>query len=90
MSKSGGEVVTVWSEGFEEVIRQHLPLLPEGVALDGSSDLYRLGLDSLHSVQLVIALEDVLNIAIPDEALTPEAFQTPERLWSMVQGCERG
>jgi acyl carrier protein len=75
---------TEWSPAFEAILARHLPLA------DGSIDphalLADLGLDSLGTVSLVMALEDELDVAIPDELLVVETFRTATELWAAVAG----
>ena len=74
-----------WNDTFVETLRQQIPSLPPADQLTPDTKLYDLGLDSLRSVQLLIALEDNFDITIPDEMLTAEAFQTPSTIWTIVQ-----
>ncbi|MFE9040570.1 phosphopantetheine-binding protein [Streptomyces sp. NPDC007818] len=67
---------TTWTPRFEEVLREHLPLLEDGRDLPPDASLTTLGLDSLSTVHLLIGLEDALGVTIPDALLTPENFAT--------------
>jgi acyl carrier protein len=49
-------------------------------------ELAALGIDSLAIVDLIVALEESLDIRIPTDLLTPEAFATIGALWEMC--CE--
>ncbi|GAB3986329.1 phosphopantetheine-binding protein [Plantactinospora veratri] len=75
----------LWTDSFLETLRRQVPLLPAGEELTPATNLYDLGLDSMRSVQLLIALEETLDISIPDEMLTAEAFRTPGDIWALVQ-----
>jgi acyl carrier protein len=70
-------------DAYEEILRRHLPYVGAG-ALDGSSSLTDLGLDSLGTAQLLSDLESTLDIEVPDDALTAETFQTVDSLWRAV------
>lgn len=72
----------LWPDRFEEIIRQHIPLLPSGEALSPDAALSDLGLDSLGIVSLIIELEDAFDFTIPDESLVPRTFSTPAGLWA--------
>ncbi|MBF9128546.1 hypothetical protein I0C86_06015 [Plantactinospora sp. S1510] len=78
----------LWNDTFLETLRQQLPLLPAEGELTPATNLYDLGLDSMRSVQLLIALEETLDISIPDEMLTAEAFRTPGDIWTLVQAVK--
>lgn len=74
-----------WSDGFEKVLRRHLPLLGADQEVRPNTILADLGLDSMSTVSLLIDLEDTLNISISDDELLPEVFRSPGRLWATVQ-----
>ena len=44
------------------------------------ADLILLGLDSIHFIQMIIALEDALNKRIPDEYLQIDAMNTVKKI----------
>ncbi|MGW2302464.1 phosphopantetheine-binding protein [Streptomyces sp. NPDC001809] len=67
---------TTWTPRFDEVLREHLPLLEAGREVPSEASLAALGLDSLSTVHLVIGLEDALGVTIPDALLTAENFAT--------------
>ncbi|MFI9326077.1 phosphopantetheine-binding protein [Kitasatospora sp. NPDC052868] len=75
---------TEWTPQFEQVLREHLPLLEADQHLLPEAQLTALGLDSLATVQLLIGLEDALETTIPDAMLTPENFATPGALWAAM------
>ena len=66
-----------------ELIRSHAGL-PEGVTFDHDTDLYRAGMKSFSSVQLMLALEDAFEIEVPDDLLTRETFRSPAALHEAV------
>lgn len=53
--------------------------------LELSQDLFDNGLDSLGVLRLLAMLEDEFSIAIPDEELVLENFQTPKNLVDLVE-----
>ncbi|MFI6326553.1 phosphopantetheine-binding protein [Nonomuraea sp. NPDC050556] len=53
-----------------------------------STSLPELGLDSLATVALLIALEQELDIMIPDERLGTDSFSTAGSLWAMISDLE--
>ena len=45
-----------------------------------------LNLDSIHRITLVVELENIFDVIISDENLTPEVFETIESLAVYVEG----
>jgi acyl carrier protein len=74
----------VWPVGMEAAFRDLLPLLEPGEPLGLDTDLYRLGLDSLGMVGLLLAVEDLLEVTLPDDVLGPDAFATPGALLALA------
>jgi acyl carrier protein len=77
-----------WNDGFVRTLREHVPQLPANGELSPTVNLYDLGLDSMHSVALLAALEDAMDLEIPDDLLTADTFRTPGDLWALVQSIE--
>jgi diaminopimelate decarboxylase len=73
-----------WDDVFENVLRSVVPTLPPGT-IDPATDLHAAGLDSMASVQLLVELESIYDISIPDDSLEWALFATPSSLWSAVQ-----
>jgi acyl carrier protein len=69
---------------FEAILQRHLPLSEADLPPD--VPLADLGLDSLGTVRLVMAIEDGLRISIPDDLLIPETFATANTLWKVISG----
>jgi acyl carrier protein len=69
---------------FEAILQQHLPL-SEG-RLRPDVPLADLGLDSLGTVRLVMAIENALHVSIPDDLLIPDTFATTSALWKVISG----
>jgi acyl carrier protein len=76
-----------WNDSFVQTLREQIPLLPAAGELSPAVDLYDFGLDSMRSVQLLLALEEALDISIPDEMLTADAFRTVGSIWTLVQAA---
>jgi len=73
------------SSEFDDVVRQHLPVLDEGQPISADASLANFGLDSLRTVSLLIAIEDRFEVTFPDELLAGNAFDTIDTLWSAFQ-----
>ena len=69
---------------FEKVLRRRLAYLPPDASLSSDVPLKDLGLDSMQAVELIFDIEDELGVALPDEAMTAQTFETAASLWSAV------
>jgi acyl carrier protein len=68
---------------FLEILARYLPVLGDR-PLTGDSALRDLGLDSMHSIDLLFDLEEAFGIAVPDEDLNGTTFETAGSLWAVV------
>ena len=82
-------LVAEWTPEFESVIREFVPFLGDDT-LTPELDLYELGLDSLNTVALLIAVEDLLGVELPDSAVAPETFQCAGKLWQTLSILSNG
>ncbi|MFE7316023.1 phosphopantetheine-binding protein [Streptomyces sp. NPDC057555] len=73
-----------WDERYETVLAGLLPRLAEERPLSAGCGLRAAGLDSMAIVELLVQLEDAYQVALPDEELGPEAFETVGSLWAVV------
>ncbi|MFI0982049.1 phosphopantetheine-binding protein [Streptomyces sp. NPDC021093] len=71
-------------ERYENVLAELLPRLAEERPLPADRGLRSAGLDSMAVVELLVRLEEAYQVAIPDEELGPEAFETVGSLWEVV------
>jgi acyl carrier protein len=67
------------------LLRPFLRLLPAEADLPMDAELGRLGLDSMQSIELLMALEQEFGVTIPDEKITVETFATPANLLPLIQ-----
>jgi acyl carrier protein len=58
-----------------ELVRQHAGL-PAGTEIGDDLDLYRAGMKSFASVQLMLALEETYDIEFPEQLLTRATFRS--------------
>ncbi len=70
---------------IREIIFDHAGLELCGLRLDDDTDLYKVGMKSFASVQLMLALEDVFDIEFPDEMLKRTTFRSPDAIENAVQ-----
>ncbi|MER5733763.1 phosphopantetheine-binding protein [Streptomyces sp. NPDC002138] len=73
-----------WDDRYESVLAELLPRLAEERPLSADRGLRAAGLDSMAVVELLVRLEEAYQVAIPDEELGPEAFETVGSLWEVV------
>jgi acyl carrier protein len=67
-----------------DLLRPFLRFLPSDQTLAMDAELGKLGLDSLQSIDLLMALEQAFEVKIPDEKITVESFATPAHLLALV------
>jgi acyl carrier protein len=78
---------TALNPEFEAVLRECLDgQFPENVALHEDSDLAAFGIDSLTIVRLLVSIEDIFGVMIPDEMIGFELFSSPGVLWDVISG----
>ena len=63
-------------ESVREVLSQHGRLSVDVAALDPESDLYGVGLTSLATVGIMLALEDRFDIEFPESMLSRKTFKS--------------
>jgi acyl carrier protein len=61
---------------IREVLRDHGRLPVDVDSLDDRADLYRAGLTSHASVNVMLALEDAFDVEFPDRMLKRSVFET--------------
>ncbi len=62
-------------EKIRDLVAAHAGLAG-GAVLDDDADLYRAGMKSFASVQLMLALEETFEIEFPEEMLNRATFRT--------------
>lgn len=60
----------------------HLDILADNISDD--ADLYEIGLSSLNTIQLMLAIENHFNLEIPDRMLSRNLFQSINSLASAI------
>jgi acyl carrier protein len=71
-------------EKLRSVLRSHLPEAAPDGPLAPDSTLVDLGIDSLRLVEFIIDLEDRFQIAIPDEEMLANNFNTVGTVSTLV------
>ena len=62
----------------------HMAVDPREV--DDQADLYKLGLTSTASVNVILALEEAFDVEFPDEALKKTTFASVRNIEQVVEG----
>jgi|GEM_PF-668422 len=69
---------------FLNIITENLKSFESEDVLDWDAELKFLGLDSISSINIIMAIEDELGVEIPDEYLNEETFKTANTLFNVV------
>jgi acyl carrier protein len=67
------------------VILDHAGIHLPDLNIDDDIDLYRAGMKSFASVQLMLALEDTFEVEFPESMLTRATFRSPAAIERAVQ-----
>ncbi|QFY14815.1 hypothetical protein GBF35_39960 [Nonomuraea phyllanthi] len=81
----GGSAVLDIPDGFQGLLRAHLPYADAG-RLTAHDELGALGLDSMGVVRLVVDVEQAYGVELPDELLNETTFATVGSLWQTLSG----
>ncbi|WP_167105457.1 acyl carrier protein [Mycobacterium sp. DL592] len=71
-------------ERIREVLAAHGRMPVDPHSIDSDADLYKLGLTSHASVNVMLALEDEFDIEFPDEALKKSTFASVTNIARVV------
>ncbi len=71
---------------IRDVLAAHGRLEVDPREVDRQADLYELGLTSLASVNVMLALEEEFDIEFPDEVLTKSTFASVRNIEQVVEG----
>ena len=71
-------------ELIRSILAQHGRLSADVAQLDDDADLYRVGLTSHASVNVMLALEDAFDVEVPDTMLRKATFQSIGAIRSMI------
>lgn len=69
---------------ISDIVRELAPSLPFDEASARSVNLQDVGLTSIATVKLMLAIEAACDIAIPDKDLTPENFRSIGAIEALV------
>ena len=74
---------------IREVLTQHGRLSTDVFGIDDASDLYGIGLTSLATVGIMLALEDRFDVEFPESMLSRRTFQSIASIASAVAELKR-
>ena len=72
-------------ELIRSILAEHGRLSTDVAELDDDADLYRVGLTSHASVNVMLALEDAFDVEVPDTMLRKATFQSIGSIRSMIE-----
>ena len=72
-------------EKIRELIEQHAGLPQGAQEIADDTDLYRAGMKSFASVQLMLALEETFEIEFPEDMLNRATFRSASAIAGAVQ-----
>ena len=84
------DVQSIPDAQFLNLLRSHLKYLKPGASLESDQQLKSLGLDSMAAVDLLLDIEDIYGVTLPDHFLTEETFSTARALWHVVEQLQNG
>lgn len=74
-----------YEEEIRDILQKHARLAVDAAELQEDSDLYRAGLTSLTTVNLMLALEDHFDIEFPDSVLGRKTFGSIESISEVIE-----
>jgi acyl carrier protein len=72
------------------ILREHVRLAVDVATIDTGADLYRAGMTSHASVNLMLALEDRFGIEFPERMLRRKTFETIDAIRAAVDELTSG
>lgn len=75
----------MYAEKVREILAKHSRLDVDVNSLKEDDDLYDLGLTSLTTVNIMLAIEDAFDIEFPDSKLNRKTFNSIESLVEVIE-----
>lgn len=75
----------MYAEKVREILTKHSRLDVDINSLKEEDDLYELGLTSLTTVNIMLAIEDAFDIEFPDSKLNRKTFNSIESLVEVIE-----
>jgi acyl carrier protein len=80
------ERASAMQDRIREVLAAHGRMAVDPREVDDQADLYKLGLTSHASVDVMLALEDVFGVEFPDEVLKKSTFASIRSIEQVLEG----
>jgi acyl carrier protein len=77
------------AEAIRRVLRDHARLPVDVSSLDDQADLFRAGMSSHASVNVMLALEDAFDIEFPDSMLKRSVFESVAGIDAAIQELQK-
>jgi acyl carrier protein len=77
------------AEDIRRVLRDHARLPVDIDSLDDQTDLFRAGMSSHASVNVMLALEDAFDIEFPDSMLKRSVFESVAGIDAAIQELQK-
>jgi acyl carrier protein len=77
------------AEEIRRVLRDHARLPVDVDSLDDQADLFRAGMSSHASVNVMLALEDAFDIEFPDSMLKRSVFESVAGIDAAIQELQK-
>ena len=75
----------VMQDQIRDVLAAHGRMAVDPREVDDQADLYKLGLTSHASVDVMLALEDAFDIEFPDEVLKKSTFESVHNIAQVIE-----
>lgn len=75
---------------IRDIVIKHARIPAASAALTAEADLYALGLSSMTTVHLMVALEDQFEVEFPDRMLGRKTFQSLQAMADAVEELKGG
>ncbi len=75
----------MYEQQIRQILANHAKLTADITKLERGCDLYSVGLTSLTTVNLMLAIEDGFDIEFPDHMLSRQTFQSIDSLAGAVE-----
>jgi len=84
MTGAGHGTVRSWPPEFEGLLRRHCPLADPAGPIGPGDSLVLLGMASFDLLAMIVDIEDMFAVTVPDDMLTGDQFATAGSMWSHV------
>ena len=89
LASTGDRVMSALAEEIRRVLRDHARLPVDVDSLDDQADLFRAGMSSHASVNVMLALEDAFDIEFPDSMLKRSVFESVAGIDAAIQELQK-